>query len=196
MAAKVEFFLDFMSPFAYLAHHRLQKMQKEFGFELLYHAIDLPYVKTAVGNTGPTNRSIPAKIAYLTEDLQRWARIYGIPLVTPASHDSKLANTGMLVANERGCPTEYANEVWKRTWGAGGDFASFDLLREVAEALGWDGREFEREIQAPQRIEAYQRSSDDAVRRGVFGVPIMIADGNMWWGNDRLNFLQKYLSGN
>lgn len=193
MARTVDFYFDFMSPYAYLAHHRLLEMKAEFGFDLRYHPIDLPCVKIGVGNTGPSNRSIPAKIAYLTTDLQRWAHRYGVPLMTPATHDSKLANIGGLIANERGRPAEYAEAVWSRTWGSGGDFASLALLRDVASSLGWDTEEFERLIVAPEWEQHYHAASDAAIAQGVFGVPIMVADGEMWWGNDRLFMLSEHL---
>lgn len=193
MTKTIEFYLDFMSPYAYLAHHHLLQMQSEFGFALRYHPIDLTEVKIAVGNTGPSNRAIPAKIAYLSVDLQRWASRYGIPLTVPGSHDSKMANIGLLVANDRHKAPEYCHAVWARTWGAGGDFASLALLGDVAEELGWNSAEFCELIASVKLENSYQKETDAAVSAGVFGVPIMMLGDEMWWGNDRLIFLQQQL---
>jgi len=194
MSKVIDFYFDFMSPFAYLAHHHLLLRQAEFGYQLAYHPLDLSYVKVKAGNTGPSNRSIPAKIKYLMADLDRWAKRYGIPLTVPATHDSKLANIGVLVATERGVATEFALAVWKRTWGAGGDFASIPLLRDVAHSLDWNADEFEALLHSPILEQRYQASSDRALEQGVFGVPTMIVDGLMWWGNDRLFMLEEYLA--
>lgn len=194
MAKIIDFYFDFMSPYAYLAHHHLLAVQVKFGFEIKYHPVDLPYVKTRVGNTGPSNRSIPAKIDYLMIDLKRWAHRYAVGLLVPETHDSKLANIGAIIANDRGDPTEYVKAVWQRTWGSGGDFASISLLREVAHSLKWNADEFETLIHSEQLQARYFASSDIAIGKGVFGVPTMVVDGLMWWGNDRLFMLEEHLT--
>lgn len=194
MPKTIDFYFDFMSPFAYLAHHQLLLKQNEYGYQLAYHPLDLAYVKLKAGNTGPPNRSIPPKIKYLMQDLGRWAERYGVPLVAPGSLDSKLSNIGALIAIERGVPTQYALAVWERTWAAGGDFSSIPLLREVAQSLSWDPDEFISLIETPEWEQRYQASSDHALDQGVFGVPTMIVDGLMWWGNDRLFMLEEHLA--
>ena len=64
MSKTIDFYFDFMSPFAYLAHHRLLSKRDEYDYQLAYHPLDLAYVKIKAGNTGPSNRSIPAKISF------------------------------------------------------------------------------------------------------------------------------------
>lgn len=193
MPKRIDFYFDFMSPFAYLAHHHLLSKRDVFDYQLAYHPLDLAYVKIQAGNTGPSNRAIPPKIKYLMQDLGRWAERYGIPLSAPATLESKLANIGMLIANERGVATEYALAVWARTWASGGDFSSPSLLRDVAQSLDWDADEFDALVHSPEWEQRYQASSDHALAQGVFGVPTMIVDGHMWWGNDRLFMLEEYL---
>ena len=193
MTKTVTFYFDFLSPFAYLAHHHLLKKRKALDFELEYHPLDLAYVKVQSGNTGPPNRSIPPKIKYLMEDLKRWAAIYKVPLAPPESLFSERTNIGMFIAQERGLATQYASAVWERTWGSGGTFDTPNLVRDVARSLNWDVAEFECLIDEPKFRRRDKQSSDAAIKNVVFRVPSMIDDDQMWWGNDRRFMLESHL---
>ncbi|WP_338617406.1 2-hydroxychromene-2-carboxylate isomerase [Pigmentiphaga sp. CHJ604] len=194
-ATIVDFYFDFMSPYAYLAHARLPELAKRHGARLAYHPIDLFRIKLAVGNTGPSNRDIPLKHRYLRSDLQRWATAYGIPFVPPSGYGSTRLNCGAFRAIDEGRARYYADSVWRHVWGSGGAMDDDGLLAAVAKEMSWPEDEFlayVRSSEAGRRLEA---SNAAALERGVFGVPTMIADGAMWWGNDRLDFLERHLQG-
>lgn len=193
MALQIDFFFDFMSPFAYLAHERLAVMADKYGYTLRYIPIDLPRAKLAAGNTGPANRDIPSKIRYLMQDLGRWADRYGLPLEFPASLDSDRVNRGMFVAIDRSVARQYANAAWYLGWGRGGDFGSDSLLRELAGRMDWDAEEFAITLASPETEARYENANREAHERGIFGVPMMAIGDDMWWGNDRLDFLEEDL---
>lgn len=193
ISSNLDFYFDFMSPYAYLAHVRLPGIARKFGFDLRYHPLDLVRTKLAAGNNGPSNRAIPRKIAYLKQDFGRWANRYGVPIQTPKSHDSELANLGALVAADEGKVTAYANEIWKHSWGQGGDFTLADIAI-VVDALALPVESFLERLQSQTIRERYERINLDAQARGVFGVPTVMIGEEMWWGNDRLDFLEEYLS--
>jgi 2-hydroxychromene-2-carboxylate isomerase len=191
----VDFYMDFISPFAYLASFRLPELARRHGAAIVYHAIDLTAAKRAAGNTGPANREIPPKIRYLMQDLKRWAKRYGMPLVLPASFDATLANRGLPWAREKGREQAYIEKVWDAIWGKGGDPADLELLRSAVEAAGLPGDEFEAAVESDALKAAYEKENLEAQARGVFGVPIFIVDDEMFWGNDRLDFLEEHLQG-
>lgn len=192
--ADLDFYFDFMSPFAYLAHTQLPALAARYGVRLAYHAIDLPAAKLAAGNTAPPNVSIPVKLRYLITDMQRWARRYGVPLAFPKTLKSGRLNRGLYFAIDRGRAEDYVRAAWLPTWGQGGDMDDEALIGGVARSMGWDGAEFLGFIESPEAHERHALDNREAQARGVFGAPTMMLGDQMWWGNDRLGFLEEHLA--
>lgn len=190
----LDFYFDFMSPFAYLAHTQLPALAARYGLRIAYHAIDLPAAKLAAGNTAPPNVSIPVKLRYLVTDMQRWAQRYRVPLAFPKTLKSERLNRGLYFAQDRGREDAYVRAAWLPTWGRGGDMGDEALIADVARAMGWEDAEFLAFIDSPQARERYSQDNRDAHARGVFGAPTMMLDDQMWWGNDRLGFLEEHLA--
>jgi len=194
VSGKLEFFFDFMSPFAYLAHDSVCDLARRYNRELIYRPMDLPAAKIAAGNTGPANRDIPVKIRYLMTDINRWAQKRGLPVVFPASLDSHKMNAGIFYALEKGCAEKYVREGFALGWGQGGDISSDQILARLAETMGWPAAEFIAYASAAKAQPDYLASNLEAVEKGVFGVPTIIIDEQMWWGNDRLDFVEEHLA--
>lgn len=190
----IEFFFDFLSPFAYLVHQRLPSLAKRYGYAIRYVPMDLPRAKRVAGNTGPSNRDIPVKLRYLTTDMNRWAKRYGVPLVFPKSFASERLNKGMLFAIDRGDAEAYVDAAFRLVWGRGEDMGSDAVLRQVAQERGWSADEFLAFVASQQAQERFEAANLEAHRRGVFGVPTMLIGEDMWWGNDRLHFLEEHLA--
>ncbi len=192
----IAFYFDFTSPYAYLAHFRLPEIASRQGCTIDYVPIDLKAAKLAIGNDGPPNVQLPIKMRYIFSDLMRWAERYGAPFNVgkDASFASERANIGALYAKERGQAGEYVTAVWKASFGLGGSLGSDDLLRGVASELGWEPDALLAFIDSPEARETWDTANKEAQARGVFGVPTMIVDNKMWWGNDRLDFLDDYLA--
>ena len=190
----IDFYFDFMSPFAYLAHTQLPALAAAYDFRIAYHAIDLPKAKLAVGNTAPPNVSMPVKLRYLVTDMQRWARRYDVPLVFPKTLKSERLNRGLYFAADRGRAEDYVTAAWLPAWGQGGDMGDEALIAGVAQSLGWDSAEFLRFTESAEASERFALDNRDAHARGVFGVPTMMVGEEMWWGNDRLGFLEEHLA--
>ena len=189
----IDFYFDFMSPFSYLAHLRLPNLARQFECKLDYHPIDLPAAKLAAGNTGPPNVKIPIKLQYLTSDLDRWAARYGAPIKFPPSLDSRMVNCGTFFADKRSQTEDYVQKTWKRIWGNGEDMSDLAVLSQIAGDMGWRPDEFLDFVCSDNVLEQYDQSNANAQQVGVFGAPTMILDGQMWWGNDRLDFLRDFL---
>lgn len=193
--SNIDFYFDFMSPYSYLAHCRLPALAQKYGCEIVYKPIDLKAAKLAAGNTGPATAQMPVKLRYAIADLTRWKNRYQIPLAfanTPPL--SERANKGVYYALEKGQAEPYVNALWDATFGVGGDFNSDELLGGVASQLGWEPKEFLQFIDSDMAAELYDKGNKEAQERGVFGAPIMMVGDEMWWGNDRLDFLEEYLA--
>lgn len=199
----VDFYFDFMSPYAYLAHHRVPAIAKKYGLVLNYHPIDLKHVKLAAGNTAPPTVHMPPKQRYSFADLTRWKNRYGVPVelpkmepgasVSPEMFNSDRANIGAYFAIDAGCVEDYVRFVWGETWGKGRTIGSPDVLVDAASAMGWNHGEFMAFIDAPASRDRYTKGNQEAHARDVFGVPTLIVDKQLWWGNDRLDFFEEYL---
>jgi 2-hydroxychromene-2-carboxylate isomerase len=194
-ATRIDFYLDFLSPFGYLARQRVVDMATRHGVSVCYHPVDLVELKKAAGNTGPPNRAIPPKIAYLTEDLQRWARRYGLPMErTLAGANTARMNKGLLLAIDRGEADDYACNAWDLVWRDGQDPGLLETLHELAARQRWSPEELLAFVDGTVAERRYRQEAEDAAGLGVFGVPTFIAAGQMFWGNDRLDFLEEHLS--
>lgn len=190
----IDFYFDFMSPFAYLARHELARLAKKHQCQINYRVIDLVKAKLAIGNDGPSNRDLPVKLRYLMTDLQRWADRYGVPLNTVKNHNSHCLNLGTFYAIDHDQADQYVEVAYRHTWGSGGAPDDEALQRAVASELGWNEDEFIRFIGSEEAESRYEANNQSATAKGIFGVPTTVIDEQMWWGNDRLFFVDEYLS--
>ncbi|MDB5727410.1 MAG: 2-hydroxychromene-2-carboxylate isomerase [Noviherbaspirillum sp.] len=194
MATTIEFFFDFASPYAYLAHVRLPEIARRNRCSISYRPVDLPEIKRAAGNIGPSSHFLPARKRYIQQDTARWARRYGVPIAQPSNFDSARLNRGVFLAIGRGVATEYVDAVGRRVWAEGGAMNDESLLAGVAADMGWDAKEFMLYTTSEAAAAAHRATLEVARKYGVFGVPIMVAGEQLWWGNDRLPFVESYLA--
>lgn len=193
MTAAIDLYFDFISPFSYLAQLRLPTIARRYGRTLNYHPIDIPEAKIAAGNYGPSNREVPAKINVLTADLGRWAERYGVPLVFPASFECGDWNAAAIFAARNGGAEPFVREAYNRIWGLGIDPRDQNELRGAARAAGLDPDETTDFVSSEAGQVAFRRARSSAYARGVFGAPMMFVADQIFWGNDRLDFLEDYL---
>ncbi|HXQ53056.1 MAG TPA: 2-hydroxychromene-2-carboxylate isomerase [Stellaceae bacterium] len=193
MAGAIDFYFDFISPFSYLAYQRLPGLAERYGHGIACHAINLAEAKLLGGNTGPTSREQPLKRRYNQKDKDRWARRYGVPIENPKSYGPDRINKGTFFADDRNATHAYIAYTWRKVWGEGGDMADEGLMADVAAQCGWNVAEFLGFTLSREADERYRAATLAAHRRGVFGVPTMFVGEEMWWGNDRLDFLEEFL---
>lgn len=191
---QIVFYFDFLSPFAYVARHRLVQIAEKNGADVAYRPIDLAKAKLAIGNNGPTNRELPIKLAYLMKDLKRWANRYGIPFEVIKNHNSRLLNIGTFFAEDNGQAGRYVEIAYRLTWGTGGAPDDGAMHRQLAREMDWKETEFLDFLQSPEAAERYEASTQAAIAKHVFGVPMTMIGEEMWWGNDRMMFVDEYLS--
>lgn len=194
----IEFHFDFLSPYAYYARHKLVQIAMHYGVAIDYKPGDLKRLKIAAGNTGPATVQMPHKLAYALTDFERWAKRYGIAAATsPSCFDVRSLNVGTLYAEAQGKAQAYVALGFEKIWTRGGvKQASSELLAAVALESGLDLDGLLEFVASPQAAEAYEAIFQTASSKGIFGVPTMVLDGQMWWGNDRLFMLDEYLAAN
>jgi len=188
----IEFFFDFSSPFAYLAHSQLPVIADRFGLDILYRPIDL-FEPAPLRQHRPLDSQIPNKFRYIQKDLVRWAEKYGIPFQfpRPAAGQQVIAKARSIPpAPTRRCISpieqdrarEFATRLWSKTYGVGGFVGDDENLRAVAQEMGWDPDRLLAYANSDAAQARYEAANREAHERGVFGVPIMLIGDEMWWG--------------
>lgn len=194
MAATIVFWLDFISPFAYLAHSRLPAIAQRHGAAIEYRPLDVQRAKLAAGNFAPSTRSMPDKARFIRRDRLEWAQRYGLPMKDPKAFRAPRLNSGLLYAADRAQARAYADAAFHRVWGLGGDPDDEALLRDVCAEVQWDAGDYLAHVESAEARERYEQAQRQAWREGVFGVPMMTVGKEMFWGNDRLDFLDECLA--
>ncbi len=193
MTRTIDFYFDFISPFSYLAQLKLPEIARKTGCDLEYWPIDIPEAKIAAGNYGPSNREVAPKIKVMMADLNRWARKYDVPLRFPAGFACADWNCATLFAREQGKAEAFVAAAYNRIWGQGIDPSDREELRACAKEAGLDPGGLIAFVDSSLGQNEYRKVRSQAYQRGVFGAPLMFVDDEIFWGNDRLDFLQEYL---
>lgn len=190
----IDFYFDFMSPFAYLARPRLVEIAAKYDHRIDYRPIELKAAKLAAGNDGPSNQQIPPKLKYMITDLHRWAKHYGIPFNPITGQDSARMNIGTYFAIDRDETDAYVAHGFRLGYIEGSDLNDEKVLVSLAEAMGWEVDAFLAFLESQEGRGRYESGNLEAHAKGIFGVPIMLVGEEMFWGNDRLDFLEQHLS--
>lgn len=183
----VDFYFDFASPYSYLAHSQLATL----GTPVRLVPISVLEVMKLVNNT-PTSITCPVKRAYAGKDLARWAGRYGVPFALP---DMARLDLGLLLrlavaAQSRGLGAPVAACLFKAVWGGEGD-ASPQAVAALLDGAGLPGSTLLAAAQEPAVAEALAASVREAAEVGVFGAPTFRARGELYFGNDRLEFVRE-----
>jgi 2-hydroxychromene-2-carboxylate isomerase len=188
---QLTFYLDFISPYAYLAFHALPKVLEGLSYQVRYQPILFGAVLQHHGQLGPAE--IPAKRLWTYRQVLWLAQQQGCPLRMPASHPYN--PLGMLrlatACDELGQPNRHVcQQIFQHVWGEGLEAA--DPQRQAAlQVQLTPTRDPNSETVKAQLREATQT----AIAAGVFGVPTIAVDGKLFWGQDALPMLRDYLQG-
>lgn len=196
MRKTVDFFFDVGSPASYLAWTQLPGMCESHGAELVYRPMLLGGVYQATGNASPA--TIPVKARYWQLDYERHARRYGVPFKENVHFPIitlflMRAVTGVQLRRPEqlqqllGC-------VFKALWIDALDLNQPQLTADILKAGGFDPAEIERLTQDPEVKAALKATTEEAVKRGVFGAPTTFVGDEMFFGQDRLEFVREALA--
>lgn len=191
--ASIEFFWDPVSPYTYLASTQLPTLAREAGVALVYRPFFLGGVMQATGNRPPA--TVASKGRYMMADLQMWARAYKVPLTPPEPFPAKtiLALRAGLVAEQQGDGERYAQAIMRAYWGQGRDISDPAVVSAVLSELGLDAPAILALTEQDAIKAALKANTEEAVARGAFGAPSLFVGEQLFWGNDRLDLLRRYL---
>lgn len=191
MSKTVEFYFDFGSPTAYLAHRRLLQFNAAYDLNIDYRPMLLGGVFKATGNTSPV--TVPAKANYMLEhDLPRFAERYGVVLRFNPHFPINTLNLmrGAIAAHRLDCFDRFAYVVFKAIWAEGHNMGDMDIVMQVLLDADLDADAIMSKASEDEVKQSLVANTDAAVVRGVFGAPTMFFEGEMYFGQDRLDFIE------
>lgn len=187
----ITFYLDFISPYAYLAFEQLPVALKGVSYSVRYKPVLFAGMLKHHGQLGPAE--IRPKRDWTYRQVLWLAHSLGIPLQMPASHPfNPLALLRLAVASDaEGTPNRYVCETLLRhVWCGGADATEAQRLQAVTQEL-----DPQRAVNSDEVKAQLKANTDEAIELGVFGVPTFEVDGKLFWGLDALPMLRAYVSG-
>ncbi len=194
MADRLEFYFDVASPASYIAHARLPAIIERTGAILILRPVLAGGIFKLSGNASPAG--VAVKRAYMMEvDLPRIARHHSIALDfhPNAPFNSLTLMRGALVADEEGRQAEYVAAIFNAMWAEARNLSDPAAVAEALATAGFDAEATFARVQAQTIKDGLISATATAVNRGVFGVPTFFAGSEMFFGQDRLDFIEQVL---
>jgi 2-hydroxychromene-2-carboxylate isomerase len=187
----ITFYLDFISPYAYLAFETMPEALMGHSYTVTYKPVLFAALLKHHGQLGPAE--IPSKREWTYRQVQWLAQQHEVALQMPASHPfNPLALLRLAVASqEQGLPNRYVCErIFHHVWRGGAQASDPARLAEITAKLASARNAQDADVKAQ-----LQAHTDEAIAKGVFGVPTLEVDGKLFWGLDALPTLRAYVAG-
>ncbi len=197
MAKTIDYYLTLTSPWTYLGSARFEEMARAHGAEIRVKPVNYGVIFPRTGGL-PLPKRAPERQAYRLMELQRWRAQLGIelnlhPKFFPAPADA--AARVVIAADQAGGDSlGLAHAILTAIWTQEQDIADLPTLTEIADAAGHDGAALVAASQQPEAQAAFEALTQEALERGVFGAPSYIYRDELFWGQDRLEFLDRALA--
>ncbi len=192
---EVEFYFDVGSPAAYLAWTQLPRIAQESGAALVFRPMLLGGVFQATGNHSPMQ--VPAKGRYVMADLERFAHRYGVAFrhnpFFPINTLALMRGAIGLQMRDEARMAPYADAVFRAIWVEGLDMGEPQVVGTALQRAGFDPQALFALASEPEVKERLKAATQEAVARGVFGAPTFFVGSQMYWGQDRLDFVKEAL---
>ncbi len=196
--AHIDYYLGTISPYCYLAGDRLEEIAQKHGATITYKPVDLLSLFDRTGGIRPANRH-ESRMDYRAQELTRWADYLDMPFrLKPAFWPTNAAPSSYAVIAAQAAGGDVGGLVQgflRACWAEDRDIADDGVIRGVLSAAGFDPKLADSGLLIG--AETYARNLEQAVEAGAFGAPFYVVreSGQKFWGQDRLDFLDRHLAG-
>jgi 2-hydroxychromene-2-carboxylate isomerase len=194
----IDYYFATISPFMYLGHERLVAIAAKHGATIAVKPINFGEVFPVSGGL-PLSKRAPQRQAYRLLELERWSRYLGIPMncqprFFPVNGDR--AAYWILAAGESGSSPALAltGAIARAIWKEERDISDESTLTEIARSVRLDASALKERAASNDIAVRYKALTDEAIERKVFGAPTYVYREELFWGQDRLDFLDRALA--
>lgn len=201
--AGIDYYLGTISPFCYLAGLRLEEIARRHGTTITYKPVDLMQLFDRTGGVRPANRHA-SRMEYRAQELTRWSEHLGVPFnlkpahwpvnMAPSSYAVIAAQAALAKGDAGGDLGGLVHGFTRAVWAEQRDISDDGVIREILAAHGFDAGLADSGLFIG--AETYGRNLEQAVEAGAFGAPFYVVreTGQRFWGQDRLDFLDRHLA--
>ena len=196
--ASVDYYLTLSSPWSYLGHERFVAIAAKYGATIHLKPVDYGKIFPASGGVPLAQRPEQRKAYRLTE-LKRWQEYLGVPLnlhpkFFPVSPEAaaRYAIAATDVSLDAGLA--FCGATMRACWAEDRDISNVATLQDIADACGLDAAALRARADMPETGARYAALTDEALRRQVFGAPTYAYNNELFWGQDRLEFVERALA--
>jgi 2-hydroxychromene-2-carboxylate isomerase len=193
--APLRFFFDYVSPYAYLAWTQLPALAERHGRTVELVPVLFAGVLNTLGTTGPAE--IPSKRFYIYKHTRRIAHELGVPFVMPAAHPfNPLPALRMTAAvQDAEARRRLVSALYAAVWAGGGGLMEPERLVSTVYSVGLDAQALLAAAKTPEVKDQVRRNTEELLALEGFGVPTIVADGELFFGVDSLGHLERFLRG-
>jgi carboxymethylenebutenolidase len=195
MPATVDYYLSLNSPWTYLGHDRFLAIAASAGARVRLWPVDFSVIFPQTGGLPVPKRS-PQRQAYRLQELARWRDFLGVPLELHPAHwpaDDRTATGLVMAARDDGLDAaRLAGACMRAVWAEQRDIGDEATVLAIAAEQGIDGEALLPRVDAC--LAERERDSRNAIERGVFGAPSYVIGDQIFWGQDRLDFVERALA--
>ena len=198
MSKTIHYFFAPQSPYVYLGHERLLRLGAQYGAMIEPKPFDIGAVFSETGGL-PLAKRAPQRQDYRLQELERWSRHLGLPMNLQPKFfpvDQAPASLLLVAAREQGGADqalELATAITRAVWAEDRNIADPATLEQLAGDAGFDGAALLAASRTPETQRKYEGFTKEALDAGVFGAPWYVVDGQGFWGQDRLDFVERLL---
>jgi 2-hydroxychromene-2-carboxylate isomerase len=197
MSRRIDYYFSLVSPWTYIGHRLFLDIARRHDAAIAYRPVLLNEVFSQTGGL-PLAKRHPARQAYRMVELQRWREKRKLSFHLWPKHwpyDADLANCMVLaVVAAGGDPADLMQKALSRVWEAEDNLADAAVLAALLREAGFDPEPLLAGANSPEIRAAYERNRLEAIEAGVFGAPAYVLDGEIFWGQDRLDLLEDALA--
>ena len=196
---QVDFWFSIGSTYTYLTVYRLQELAIKENLKFNWHPFSVRKIMMDMDNIPFTPPSKKIKSDYMWRDIERRAKFYGFEAKVPAPYPLKefdLANQIAILGMNEGWGIDYVTSTYKRWFQLGKEPATEPNITEILQELNLDKEDTLNKAQSSEINNQYLDNTDKAYKNGVFGSPTFIYEGEVFWGDDRLDDCIKWIKAN